>query len=366
MKSSIAIAVLIALVASGWILSGQLSDNAWSNSGEAVPAHSGTLDVTARAKTITQVRVRHSVSQPMVDEIVVRGRTEASRQATLSGETPGRIASIEAKEGTLLKQGQAIVRITVDDRIAILAEAKAQLAQRELEYEATSKLQLKGFQSRARLAETAARLDAAKAYLAKIEIDIRRTVIRAPFDGVLQHRAVELGDYVAKGDPVAIVMDLDPILVIGYLSERDVNKIRVGSPGYAHLVTGEKVSGTVRYISSAAGEETRTFAVELEIANPGNLILQGLTSGLRLPLARVNAHLISPAVLTLADDGTVGVKTVDAKDMVVFLPVAILGDTPRGIWVGGLPQTVTLITVGHEFVQAGVRVQPIPESPAKG
>jgi multidrug efflux system membrane fusion protein len=302
----------------------------------------------------------------MVNEIVVRGRTEASRQATLSAETPGRIAKVGAREGATINHGQTIVRIAIDDRTAILEEAKAQLAQRRLEHQAASKLQQKGFQSRTRLAEATARLNAATAYLAKIKVDIERTTILAPFDGILQHRAVELGDYVAPGDPVATVMDLDPILIIGHLSERDVSKIRVGGPGYARLVSGREVEGTIRYISSAAGEQTRTFAVELEVANSDNGILQGLTAGLRLPLAKIDAHLMSPAALTLADDGTVGVKIVDELERVQFVPVTILGDTPDGIWIGGLPASVTLITVGHEFVQTGSRVRPVAESAKEG
>ena len=363
MKSSIAIAVLIAFVASGWILSGQFGDESRSSNGKATAAQADALGnaKSTSAKELMRVRVRQSSAQPMVNEIVVRGRTEASRQATLSAETPGRIVSVDAKEGTHVKLGQAIVPIAIDDRTAILDEAAAQLAQRQLEHEAASKLQQKGFQSRTRLAEATARLNAATAYLAKIKIDINRTLIQAPFDGVLQHRAVELGDYVAPGDPVATIMDLDPILIIGYLSERDVSKIRVGEPGYARVVNGDEFAGTIRYISSAAGEETRTFAIELEVANADYAILQGLTAGLRLPLAQIEAHLLSPAALTLADNGTVGVKIVDELARVRFVPVAIFGDSPEGIWVGGLPATVTLITVGHEFVQTGIQVMPVPE-----
>jgi multidrug efflux system membrane fusion protein len=369
MKSSITIATLIALVASGWILSGQFGGDTDANAGKATVAQSSEQADAAsppQPATLIQVRVHRSIAEPMVNEIVVGGRTEASRKATLSAETPGRISGVQATEGAVLKQGQLIVGIAMDDRIAIRQEATAQLAQRELEFEATSKLQQKGFQSRTRLAESIARLDAAKAYLAKIDIDIQRTVIKAPFDGILQHRAVELGDYVAKGDPIATVMDLDPILIIGHLSERDVSKIRVDSPGYARLVTGQEVVGRVRYISSAAEEKTRTFAVELEVANPDNRILQGLTAGLRLPLAKLDAHLLSPAMLTLADDGTVGVKIVDDRDRVEFVPVTILGDTPRGMWIGGLPAAVTLITVGHEFVQPGVKVKPVAEIATEG
>ena len=57
----------------------------------------------------------------------------------------------------------------------------------------------------------------------------------------------------------------------------------------------------------------------------------------------------------------VGVKTVDADRMVVFHPVHMIADTPEGIWLGGLPDEVTVIIVGQEYVRAGQRVRPVPE-----
>jgi len=369
MKSSITIAVFIAFATSGWILSGQFGKDANDYTAAATAAQTTAqteLDEVPKELNMPQVRVRQSIAETIVDEISIRGRTEASRQTTLSAETPGRIIDVGATEGATLDRGQVIVRIAIDDRNAMRQEATAQVAQRELEFEVASKLQQKGYQSRTRLAEALARLNAAKAYLAKVDIEIQRTTIKAPFDGILQHRAVELGDYVAKGDPIATVIDLDPILIIGFLSERDVNKIKVGNPGLAQLTTGQEIVGTIRYVSSASVDKTRTFSVELEVENPNNHILQGLTAALRLPLAKLDVHLLSPAALTLADDGSIGVKIVDDQERVAFLPVTILGDSPRGMWIGGLPPEVTLITVGHEFVQTGVKVKPVTETEAEG
>lgn len=364
MKFSILFATLIALTAAGWILSGQFGGRFNSNNRDVTAAI--TQPITNAKQPISQnpttVRVRESIAQPMVNEIVVLGRTEASRKARIRAETRGRIVSVDSPEGAALNRDQTIATISIDDRAEILLEAETQLTQRELEFKAASKLQKKGYQSRNRLAEAVTRLNAAKAYLAKIEIDIQRTTIKSPFDGILQHRDVEVGDYVKVGDPIATVIDLNPILVIGYLSERNIEKIKVGSSGYARIITGQNATGKIRYISSAAGQETRTFEVELEVANKKNRILQGLTTELRLPVGKKDAHLLSPAMLTLADNGVVGVKIVNSTDRVEFVPVTILGDTQQGMWIGGLPPTVTLITVGQEFVQTGARVIPIKQA----
>ena len=71
------------------------------------------------------------------------------------------------------------------------------------------------------------------------------------------------------------------------------------------------------------------------------------------------AHFVTPALLSLADDGSIGLKTVDERNRVRFRPVEIIEDTPDGIWLGGLPREIRIITVGQEFVVAGQEVRTI-------
>jgi hypothetical protein len=103
-----------------------------------------------------------------------------------------------------------------------------------------------------------------------------------------------------------------------------------------------------------------------EVPNADKRIIQGLSTELRLPVADLPAHLVSPAILTLADNGDIGVKTLNAENIVEFHPVTIVADGPDGIWLAGLPEKVTFITVGQEFVQPGQKVQPVPETGASG
>ena len=73
------------------------------------------------------------------------------------------------------------------------------------------------------------------------------------------------------------------------------------------------------------------------------------------------AHFVSPAILTLTDQGVLGVKSLEADNIVGFHPVRILESAPNGVWIGGLPEEVTLITVGQEFVAVGQAVRPVDE-----
>jgi multidrug efflux system membrane fusion protein len=172
---------------------------------------------------------------------------------------------------------------------------------------------------------------------------------------------VNVGDYLAPGQPCAMVIDQDPFLIVGQVSEKDVQKINIGDSGWASLITGERVNGKVRFIAKSADQATRTFRVELEVKNPDGKIRDGVTAEIHVNSATVEAHRISPAILSLDDKGTIGVRIVDAQKKVQFVPVKIVADGTDGVWVTGLPKTVTIITVGQEYVTNGQEVDATPE-----
>src|SRR3546814_20669342 len=91
-----------------------------------------------------------------------------------------------------------------------------------------------------------------------------------------------------------------------------------------------------------------------------------MTAEIALPLSATQAHRVSPAVLTLSDKGEIGVKAVDADNRVVFHPVKIVDTDGEGTWVTGLPEQVTLITVGTEYVGPGDSVRGVPDATQRG
>ena len=116
-------------------------------------------------------------------------------------------------------------------------------------------------------------------------------------------------------------------------------------------------------MAASADETTRTFRVEIAADNADYGIRQGLSAEIVLPIASEPAHLISPASLTLDENGQVGVKTVDTENTVGFLPVQVIGEDSEGLWIAGLPPQLRIITVGQEFVKAGQVVTPVPVQP---
>ena len=143
------------------------------------------------------------------------------------------------------------------------------------------------------------------------------------------------------------------------MTERSVAWLRPGLPAVARILSGKQVRGILRYIAPAADPAARTYRIEVEAANPGYRIREGVTADIAVEVDVTMAHFVTPALLSLADDGAIGLKTVDARNRVRFRPVDILQDTPHGVWLGGLPTDIRVITVGQDFVSAGQEVAPV-------
>jgi multidrug efflux system membrane fusion protein len=343
----------IALLITLWVASGAIEEN------EVGPAQK-TAVVTEAANS--KVRVRTQSAEEIVRTISVNGKTAPARVVELSAETDGRVELIGAKRGSNVEQGGIIVKLDERDRRARLAQAQATVKQREVEYEARLKLQGESYVSEAQLQESIAQLEAARAELRRAELDLDYMSVRAPFAGALQSRAVEIGDFVKSGDPIATFVDNRKIIVAANVSEFDAGQVMVGEAAEARLATGELVRGTIRYVSPVADEATRTFAVELEVDNEDGALRAGGTAELFVPADVVLAHRVSPSLLTLDDAGNIGIKIINDDGQVEFIVADIAFSSANGVWLAGLPQTATIITVGQGFVTNGSLVDAVPES----
>ncbi len=357
MNRSVIIAAVIAVGVTGWIVSGQFQDEAPEEATSEVKNESEIASaLQPKQSGPVEVQVKMFQAVPRIQEVVVRGRTEALRTVELKAETPGRVEEILVERGQRVKKGDVLIKFAVKDRLAQLAEAEALIRQRQIEYKAAKALNKKGFSAATTLAGSQAQLDSARAKAKSVRILLEDLVITAPFDGIIEEREAEIGDYIKDGNTVVTIVDENPSLVTGQISELFVNRIKVGDTGTAKLVTGEVVTGTVRFIGKTSDPATRTFRVELLVKNDDYRLRAGVTAETTFKTETVMAHFISPAVLTLNDAGELGVRAVDDSNMVIFHPVQVLSDGSDGAWIGGLPAESRLITVGQEFVRAGEKV----------
>ena len=347
-KGSIILAVLVAIGAAAWIGSGQLGDR-------PAPDLAASLvqSPPAEEEEAFSVRVRRTVAEPYVRTISITGQTEGSRHIRIASQIDGRVLKVGPDDGTPVKRRETLVEMDPEDRFARLQESRARLSQREVEFKAASSLAQKGFQAETRRAASAADLEQARAQVKSMEVQIGHLTINAPFDAIVLDRMVELGDFVKRGDPVAHLIDLDPILVTAMVSETDYLQIEVGQQAEGVLIDGRSLSGIVRFVAPSADEATRTFKVELEVPNADLSIPEGVTAQLSISGEPVMAHRLSAALFTLDDRGQIGVKTVDSGNVVRFNSVKIVGASNDEVFVTGLSAEADIITVGQEFVAVG-------------
>jgi len=290
-------------------------------------------------------------------DVVLRGRTQATRTVQVKSETAGLVAATPVLQGTVVKQGQVLCRLSVDARQAALDQARANFRSMQLQQQAAAELSKKGFRSPTQLAQAQANLDGAQAAVRAAEIALRQVDIRAPFAGVFDQRAAEVGTYLSPGQPCGTMIELSPLLIVGDVPETDAAKLHVGAGAVARLVEGQTLSGRLRYVAHDADPQTRTYHLEVTAPNPNLAVRSGLSAEVRIGAGQGPAHLAPVSALVLDAAGRQGVRYVTDDDRVAFAPVKILEESPQGVWISGLSGSVRLIVVGQSYVADGQKVR---------
>ena len=314
------------------------------------------LDAIAAQEDVFNVVTTTVAPAEWRDEISVRGRTKALKKVLVKSETAGVVAKTPVAQGSQVAAGDVLCKVEVDARSAQLSEARAALAKARLDYNAAVELSKDGFRSETGVASARAAYDLAVAAVERASVELSKTEITAPFDGVFDARNVEVGDFVNIGSPCGTVIQQDPFLVVGAVAEKEVQRIRIGDSVKATLATGQAIDGVVRFISRAADPATRTFLVEIEVPNENGDIRDGVTAQFVIFAENRNAHVVPHSALVLHDNGATGVKILTNEERVQFQPVSLLGESDAGVWVAGLNGAVNVIIRGQNFVETGQKV----------
>lgn len=351
------LAALVVFVAfAAWMGTGKFSSvGSASAEGEAKPAEAVEAKAPLRAVAVlAPPRIQHARA------IRISGQTEADKRAVLATRAAGIIAELPVKQGDHVKQGDLILALNAEDKPAAVDTAKQVVKQREAELVAAQRLAKSGNLATLQLDTAISAVALAKSQLELAQAELDRTLIYAPFNGVVDKVPVELGSSVMQGGEVATLLSLDPVLVRGEISERDLTHIKIGDRAEALLVNGGKVEGTVRYISREASATTRTFRIEVAIPNPDNRIPAGMTAEITLRSAPVDAVALPRSVVTLSNDGDLGIRAVDSSNKVAFFPIDLVEDLPSGLVLGGIPADARVIVAGQDLVKEGDEVNPVP------
>lgn len=350
----------------------------WIASGYIFPSKTKENKKEVVTSEMPRVRVEKSTSNDRQKTLELIGTTKPSQEVEIKAEVSGKVEKIVTKEGSLVKQGDIILIIEKRNKQARVNELRALVDQKQIALSSSESLTLKGLSSRSSVAKARSELESAKASLIQAEIDLKSTVVRAPFSGILEKVNVEEGDFVQvgfggdfdtsgsfAGASVAKIINNSPFKIEAGVSEKIGSEIKEGMKAKVKLISGEVVNGVVTYISKVALQETRTFKIEVTVNDPKVSASSGTTATIELGLSNLSSHKIPASSLAISEDGRFGIKVLEnvenvsdseMKGVVKFYPVNIADSDETGVWINDLPQDILLITLGQNFVNEDATV----------
>lgn len=361
MKASRITAVGLVAAATLWIASGHLLPRDSSEGQAAIrPAE-------AKAQPLFRVAVAPAEVVQHSPTLSLSGRTEADHKVNVSARTGGVLSELRVHRGQRVEKGEVIAVLADEAREAQVAQAQALVEQRKAELDAKRILIEKGSMPRLDLVNLEAQYKAAQAALALAQAELDRGLVRAPWSGVITDLPAEVGGaaFSFSGTQIATLVALDPMLAVVEVSERRLSGIKIGEPAEVRLITGQTYTGRVRYVAKSASPTTRTYRVEVEMANPDRKIPDGITAEVVFALKPVPATQVPRAALTISSAGDIGVRVVKDGDKVAFVPVKLIEDLQDTMWVGGVEEGARVIVRGQDFVREGQNVAPVAAQSAQ-
>ena len=329
----------------------------WFGSG-LFKSSKATVSEGEAAIDYTHVQVISFSEQMFRPTVSLQARTKANRSVDLLAQVSGKISSILAVEGSRVEKGQGICQIDSEDRPLRLAQAQASLENASIAYRGALKLKSVGYQSELAISLAKAVLATAKTDLRRAQLNVENLKIKAPFDGIVEFRPVEIGDFIMPGQLCATVVELSPLKIEALATELDVNTLALDDEAAVVIAGQAYADAKISYLAHQANPSTRGYRVEALMSNPGQVIRAGVTAQLNVQIEARAAQLIPASSILLSDRGSTIVRVLGADQTVFSAEVAVVGETSEGVWVVGLPKEVVLVTVGQNYIIDGERVLP--------
>ncbi|MAY02693.1 MAG: efflux transporter periplasmic adaptor subunit [Gammaproteobacteria bacterium] len=351
MKNSIGISLAVCLALVIWMAAGMVSEG----EGTAGQSENSATDGSSTDNRVL-VEVTPMQAEEITSYILSNGSITPDREVVVRAETAGQIEDILVEEGAYVEANSVIMRLELDDRQIREEQAEINVQEKQRLYDAAANLLDRNFASQSEVDNALTQLKLAEVELERIRLEIEKTFIRAPFAGFIEENIVDVGEYVSIGNEMIRLVDNDPLVVTAHISQNDVDYLSVGTEAIVELINGNERRGQVRFISPRANESTRTFRVEIAVPNTDGL-RSGSSVTARIPRRQVMAHYISAGLLTLNEEGDIGLKTIDPEGRVAFHEITIERSDVDGMWVSGLPQQAQVITAGQGFAPIGESVR---------
>ena len=326
------------------------------------------------------VSAAEATSEVIPNLLKAVGELAAVHQVNVTSDVNGRITDILFKAGTHVTQGTPLVQLFDKPDQGDLANYKAQAKVAELSLDRAKQLAARQFGPQATVDQAQASYDQANAGIAKTEAIISQKLVRAPFDGVLGVRHVEVGQFLTAGTQIVSLTDLSTLFANFTVTEKDSGTLAVGQVVRVTVdaYPGKTFDGKITTIEPQISPETRNIRVQATIANPDGILKPGMFATTTVVLPNKPAVITVPETAvdyTLYGDSVYLIrekKEADGKTSLTAEQTFVrTGDRINGrtVVTSGLKVGDKVVAVGQLKLQSGAAVEiskdPTPPIPAK-
>lgn len=298
-----------------------------------------------RRPVVETMTVRPTVMQTVQPTLSATGYLVAHRQATITPKVSGRITQLHFDVGDVVAAGEVLAVLESAELRTQLDEANAGLSEATREYRRQRALFDQGVTSRALLDSAEAQMQAASARVRRVRVNLRDTVVRAPFAGTITAKSVEIGENVASvafmqnsnasadGGSIATLADLSTLELEADVNESNVGQLRPGQPAEITVdaFPQRRWRGRLRQIVPRADRAKGVVKVKVAIIDPKEGLLPDMSASVSfLETERTasdraeTAKLWIPASAVLVEGGRSFVVRLDEKVMQVErVPVSV-------------------------------------------
>ena len=266
-------------------------------------------------ETLFKVKSITSLATEMNRTVNISSTSEAYRKIQIQSEITSKIKKVLKTKGSLIKENEVIIKLE--------------------EYDSYKKLFDNGLISRN---------------------EFNKIALLTPFEGILLDGHKIEGELITPGSVVYEIIDLSKIKIIGYVNENEINGISTDNTVEVKILN-KKIRGVIDYISPIADYDTKTFEIIVIFDNSDLQIRDGISAELSIYKDKIKVHKISPSVLSLGEDGDIGIKVLNKDNEVIFKEIEIIDDTSDYMLISGLDDEENIITIGQQYVSSGDKVE---------
>ena len=270
---------------------------------------------SAFSETLFKVKSITSLAKEINRTVNISSTSEAFRKIEIQSEITSKIEKVLKTKGSLVKDNEVIVKLE--------------------EYDSYEKLFNNGLISRN---------------------EFNKIALLTPFEGILLDGHKIEGELITPGSVVYEIIDLSKIKIIGYVNENEINGITTDNTVEVKILN-KNVRGVIDYISPIADYNTKTFEIIVIFDNSDLQVRDGISAELIIYKDKIKVHKISPSVLSLGENGDIGIKVLNKDNEVIFKEIEIIEDTSDYMLISGLDDQENIITIGQQYVSSGDKVE---------